>query len=150
MAKKIEVIGNNLVLTDTLDNTTIEYPTGRVRYKDTPNVITFTYIDDSSQDNQFKISDILQSDGSPFASTADLISYLRSNTGFNSASGGSGAVTFSNIVYVNQSNVATTLGGVIDSTKNYFIDGIIDLGTTQITVPPTGITISGYSFDLSG
>lgn len=55
-----------------------------------------------------------------------------------------------NQVIVNQSNIATTLGGVIDSTKNYFIDGIIDLGTTQITVPPTGITISGYSFDLSG
>ena len=53
-------------------------------------------------------------------------------------------------VIVNQSNISTTLGGVIDSTKNYFIDGIIDLGTTQITVPPTGITISGYSFDLSG
>jgi len=53
-------------------------------------------------------------------------------------------------VIVNQSNVSTTLGGVIDSTKDYFIDGIIDLGTTQITVPPTGITISGHSFDLSG
>jgi hypothetical protein len=53
-------------------------------------------------------------------------------------------------IIVNQANVSTTLGGVIDSTKNYFIDGIIDLGTTQITVPTTGITISGYSFDLSG
>jgi hypothetical protein len=91
MAKKIEVIGNYLVLTDTIDNSTIEYPTGRVRYKDTPNSITFTYIDDSSQDNQFEISDILQFDGSPFASTAALIAYLRSNTGFNAASGGSGA-----------------------------------------------------------
>ena len=148
MAKKIEVIGNYLVLTDTVDGTTIEYPTSRVRYKDTPNIISFTYIDDSSQDNQFEISDILQFDGSPFASTEDLISYLRSNTGFNSASGGSEALN--NRVIVTQSNVSTTLGGVIDSTKNYFIDGIIDLGTTQITVPTTGITISGYSFDLSG
>ena len=55
-----------------------------------------------------------------------------------------------NRVIVNQLNVATTLGGVIDSTKEYFIDGIIDLGTTQITVPPTGITLKGYSFDVSG
>lgn len=55
-----------------------------------------------------------------------------------------------NIVVVNQSNVATILGGVIDSTKEYFLDGIIDMGTTQITVPTTGLTLRGYSFDLSG
>jgi len=55
-----------------------------------------------------------------------------------------------NIIVVNQGNVSTTLGGIIDSNKEYFLDGIIDLGTTQITVPPTGITIRGYSFDISG
>lgn len=55
-----------------------------------------------------------------------------------------------NIIVVNQDNVSTTLGGIIDSNKEYFLDGIIDLGTTQITVPPTGITIRGYSFDISG
>jgi hypothetical protein len=55
-----------------------------------------------------------------------------------------------NRVIVNQLNVATTLGGTIDSTKEYFIDGIIDLGTTQITVPSTGITLKGFSFDVSG
>ena len=59
------------------------------------------------------------------------------------------SAALNNRIVVTQSNFATTIGGVIDSTKNYFIDGIIDLGTTQITVPPTGITISGYSFDLS-
>ena len=57
---------------------------------------------------------------------------------------------YDNLVLVNQSNVATTLGGVIDSTKVYFIDGIVDLGATQITVPPTGMTIKGHSFDISG
>jgi len=40
--------------------------------------------------------------------------------------------------------------GTIDSTKLYHIDGIIDMGTTQIVVPPTGISIRGESFDLSG
>lgn len=55
-----------------------------------------------------------------------------------------------NRVIVNQLNVATTLGGTIDSTKEYFIDGIIDLGTTQITVPSTGMTLKGFSFDVSG
>jgi hypothetical protein len=53
-------------------------------------------------------------------------------------------------IIVNQANVATTLGGVIDSTKQYFIDGIIDLGAISITVPPTGMTLKGYSFDISG
>ena len=55
-----------------------------------------------------------------------------------------------NRIIVNQLNFATTLGGTIDSTKEYFLDGVIDLGTTQITVPVNGITIKGYSFDLSG
>ena len=55
-----------------------------------------------------------------------------------------------NIIICNQENKDTTLGGVIDSEKEYFLDGIIDMGTTQITVPTTGMTIRGYSFDLSG
>ena len=55
-----------------------------------------------------------------------------------------------NRIIVNQLNVATTLGGVIDSTKQYLLDGIIDMGTTSITVPTTGMTIVGLSFDVSG
>lgn len=55
-----------------------------------------------------------------------------------------------NVVVVNQTNFAETLGGIIDSTKDYFLDGIIDIGNTQVTVPTTGITITGYSFDISG
>ena len=55
-----------------------------------------------------------------------------------------------NRIVVSQLNFATTIGGVIDSTKEYFLDGIIDIGTTQITVPTTGISIKGYTFDLSG
>ncbi len=50
---------------------------------------------------------------------------------------------------VNQGNAAAILGGTIDSGKVYFIDGAIDLGTTQITVPTTGITVRGHSFDIS-
>jgi len=55
-----------------------------------------------------------------------------------------------NRIIVTQANKDTTLGGVIDSSKQYFLDGIIDLGTTQITVPTTGLTIAGLSFDISG
>ena len=54
-----------------------------------------------------------------------------------------------NRIVVTQDNYATTLGGTIDSSKEYFLDGIIDLGATQITVPSTGITIKGYNFDAS-
>ena len=55
-----------------------------------------------------------------------------------------------NTVIVTQENVATTLGGTIDSTKAYAIDSIIDLGTTEITIPSTGISIVGLTFDISG
>ena len=55
-----------------------------------------------------------------------------------------------NIVIVNQQNFLTTICGTIDSTKEYFIDGIIDIADNSITVPTTGITIKGYSFDVSG
>jgi hypothetical protein len=53
-------------------------------------------------------------------------------------------------IIVNQSNASVTLGGTIDSLSEYFIDGIVDVGSTQITVPVGGMTIKGYSFDISG
>jgi hypothetical protein len=53
-------------------------------------------------------------------------------------------------VIVTQENVATTLGGVIDPLKEYFLDGIIDIGSTEIVVPVGGMTMKGYSFDISG
>ncbi len=40
--------------------------------------------------------------------------------------------------------------GTIDSSKVYKLDGVINMGSTSITVPPTGITIIGDSFDASG
>lgn len=42
--------------------------------------------------------------------------------------------------------------GVIDSTKEYFLDGIIDFTGTGISleIPAGGIYISGYNFDISG
>jgi len=39
--------------------------------------------------------------------------------------------------------------GLIDSTKVYIIDGIIDMRTTSIVVPVGGFTLMGYSFDVS-
>tara|TARA_R110001632_G_scaffold190628_1_gene311286 strand:+ start:2159 stop:3550 length:1392 start_codon:yes stop_codon:yes gene_type:complete len=48
-----------------------------------------------------------------------------------------------NRIIVRQSNIATTLGGVIDSTKVYLIDGIIDMGTVSAEVPVGGISLRG-------
>jgi hypothetical protein len=59
----------------------------------------------------------------------------------NAASGG-----LSNRIVVSQ---ASDLSGQLDSSKEYFIDGVIDLSTQTIEVPAGGLTISGYGFDLS-
>lgn len=55
-----------------------------------------------------------------------------------------------NRIVVTQSNYATTIGGVIDPTKEYFLDGKITVTGITIVVPPLGINIKGYSFDISG
>ena len=60
------------------------------------------------------------------------------------------SINYAEEIVVTQENAVTTLGGVIDSSKVYFIDGIIDMGTTSITVPATGMTLKGHSFDISG
>lgn len=59
------------------------------------------------------------------------------------------AATTDTVVLVTQANAATTLGGTIDSTLQYFVTGIIDMAGIQITVPSTGIYITGHNFDLS-
>lgn len=52
-------------------------------------------------------------------------------------------------ITVNQANVSTTLGGTIDSTKVYLIDGTIDMSGITVEVPASGISIVGISFDVS-
>ena len=44
---------------------------------------------------------------------------------------------------------ASQLSGVLSSTKEYFIDGIIDMGTQSIEVPAGGLNITGMNFDIS-
>lgn len=44
---------------------------------------------------------------------------------------------------------AADLAGTIDSTKEYFLDGSIDMGSQSIEVPAGGISISGYNFNAS-
>ena len=45
---------------------------------------------------------------------------------------------------------ASQLSGVLSSTTQYFLDGIIDMGSTEIEIPTGGLYIAGYNFDLSG
>ena len=45
-----------------------------------------------------------------------------------------------NIVIVRKASDLTN----IDSSKEYFLDGIIDMGTQSIEVPATGMTIRGF------
>ena len=40
--------------------------------------------------------------------------------------------------------------GTIDSTKEYFLDGVVDMGAVSIEIPIGGINIKGYDFNSSG
>tara|TARA_R110002167_G_scaffold54889_3_gene156372 strand:- start:2458 stop:6339 length:3882 start_codon:yes stop_codon:yes gene_type:complete len=60
------------------------------------------------------------------------------------------AHALNNRIVVTQDNYLTTICGVIDSEKEYFLDGIININNNSVTIPSTGISIKGYSFDLSG
>ena len=44
---------------------------------------------------------------------------------------------------------AADLSGTLDSTVEYMIDGIIDMGTQSIEVPQGGLNLAGFNFDVS-
>jgi hypothetical protein len=60
-----------------------------------------------------------------------------------------GSLSYQNRVLVTQSNYLTTLNS-IDSTKEYFVDGVVDVGSLQIEIPSGGISLVGYNFVVSG
>lgn len=55
-----------------------------------------------------------------------------------------------NVIFVTQANIATTLGGTIDSTVEYFLTGILDPTGVEVTVPAGGLYITGLNADISG
>ena len=63
-----------------------------------------------------------------------------------------GASSLDKQIIVNQANVVATLGSPIDPTKEYFLDGIIDITGLglEIEVPSAGINLKGYDFNISG
>jgi hypothetical protein len=44
---------------------------------------------------------------------------------------------------------ASDLAGVLDSTKVYLIDGVINMGAQSVDVPASGLQLQGYGFDVS-
>jgi hypothetical protein len=70
----------------------------------------------------------------------DLLSDILSAT-LNSGSGG-----LVNRVTVSQ---ASDLSGTLDSDKEYFIDGVIDMGSQSVEIPQGGLSLAGYNFDVS-
>jgi len=81
MAKKLEVIRNYLIITDTITLETVEYPQDRVRYKDYNNTIQFKYIDDSSQNKEYQFSDLVDKDEVSWTDLPTLLDWLRDNSG---------------------------------------------------------------------
>ena len=74
--------------------------------------------------------------------------WVKANDNFTELYNGS---ILNNRIVVTQVNVTTTLGGTIDSTKEYFLDGVIDMGTTQIDLSGgKDLNIRGYDFSISG
>lgn len=51
----------------------------------------------------------------------------------------------SGVIIVNQSNAATVLAN-IDSTKQYYVDGVVDISGIEIDIPQGGASFRGYDF----
>ena len=60
-------------------------------------------------------------------------------------------LNFAGLEFSNQITVKTAsdLAGTLDSTKEYFIDGVIDMGSQSIEIPSGGLNFSGYNFNVS-
>ena len=77
MSKKLEVIHNYLIITDTVDSSTVEFPTNRVRYKDTGNTINIVSVDDNSQNKSYQVAELVDSEGVAFADKEEILLFLR-------------------------------------------------------------------------
>lgn len=154
--KKLYISGNYLIAeVDT--EVIIEFPINYTTYK--YRNLLFTIVEQVGNDTlKIPLADVsnwFNEAGDTAYSYATLTSFLRNNTSFvlsGEVTPGGGGATYQmeNRVIVNQTNFLNTICGTIDSTKEYFLDGIIDIGSNSITVPATGIQLKGYSFDVSG
>lgn len=61
--------------------------------------------------------------------------------------------TFETVTLTNETKVSIRTSadfGVIDSTKVYFLESIIDMTGVSLEIPAGGIYLDGYNFDISG
>lgn len=58
----------------------------------------------------------------------------------------SSSMSLANRVIVKQ---ASDLSGILLSTVEYFIDGVVDMGSQSIEIPSGGLNLTGYNFDVS-
>jgi len=93
-------------------------------------------------------SDITNNYGATDAETyVDVLATIGAYNNQISTTPSGGDISFlANRIVVTQ---ASQLLGTLDSTKQYFIDGVIDMGSQSIEVPIAGLSISGYGFELS-
>ena len=96
MAIKIEKVGNYFLMTDTVTSETIaECASADVAYSDDADGVIKLFTDQGhiGRRRGYVLGDFVDSTSTPFADQAALLSFLRSNTGFNpgGGSGGGGA-----------------------------------------------------------
>ncbi len=132
--KKFEKVDNYLVITDTETGITeLERPTYTVMYQDDSQGVImlkdiFHQTTLGGKSNGFKFSEIVDTDGNPFASYDELISFLRRSTGgsFSSGGGNGSGVTLDELFTVDRD----VNGNIIQTNSIY------DLG-----VPPKTLKV---------
>ncbi len=88
--------------------------------------------------------------------TADQILFKRIKAGTGmSVAETTNSITLNSTVEVSLQNqiivrTSADLLGTLDSTKSYFIDGLIDMTGVSVVVPDSGLTLDGYGFGVSG
>tara|TARA_R110000772_G_C13180464_1_gene428004 strand:+ start:107 stop:829 length:723 start_codon:yes stop_codon:yes gene_type:complete len=144
MAKKFESIENYLIVTDTVSGIIQEYPKQFVRYRYSEDRIWISDVASKSNEKDYLLSDIVDLNGAPFASTASLLSFLRLNTAnFNSPNSATGWATYVDTQYSSGSPFSITAdtntllpnnaGSVIDSQKPSHVSTFWDSATQKIT-----------------
>jgi hypothetical protein len=102
------------------------------------NSVALGYYAESSATNSVQL-------GEGINSTASTIQF-RDSGSVTAAEFGRIPQILTSVVRVSQ---ASDLAGTLDSTKDYFIDGIIDMGSQSIEVPAGGLNLTGSTFDVS-
>jgi hypothetical protein len=126
MSKKLSIIGNYFVITDTISLDTTRYPKEKIRAEDEDSLIRLFYTEYETQILEYQFSDLVDSTGAAFASIAALFDWLDNNTG-SLAKGGTLDVILQDstaplmIVYTSKLITETTLTSAT-SKEDYIIN----------------------------